>query len=116
MNKKKEVKKIPFIFKFLELQGRMLRHNSGLTKPHPYQSRPITWPFLVRGISYWSKNETREQIYMTGNVFGWWLSAAGVAVYSGVLLADVLARRRGIEPIEERKLVVVVVTTVIVAD
>ncbi|KAG2215490.1 hypothetical protein INT45_012085 [Circinella minor] len=101
MNKKKEIKKIPFIMKFFELQGRMLRHNSGLTKPHPYQSTPITWPFLIRGISYWSKNDTREQIYMTGNVFGWWLSIGGVAIYAGIMLADILARRRGIEPIDE---------------
>lgn len=104
MNKKKEIKKIPFIFKFFELQGRMLSHNAGLTKPHPYQSTPITWPFLTRGISYWSKNETREQIYMTGNVFGWWLSVGGIAVYAGIMLADLLARRRGIEPIDERKM------------
>ncbi|KAI9258774.1 O-mannosyltransferase [Phascolomyces articulosus] len=101
MNKKKEIKKMSFIMKFFELQGRMLRHNSGLTKPHPYQSTPITWPFLIRGISYWSKNDTREQIYMTGNVFGWWLSIGGVAVYAGVMLADTLARRRGVEPIDE---------------
>ncbi|KAI9322162.1 glycosyltransferase family 39 protein [Dichotomocladium elegans] len=101
MNKKKEPKKMAFIFKFLELQGRMLKHNAGLTKPHPYQSTPIMWPFLIRGISYWSKNETREQIYMTGNVFGWWLSVGALAIYAGVMLADILARRRGIEPIEE---------------
>ncbi|KAI8141824.1 glycosyltransferase family 39 protein [Fennellomyces sp. T-0311] len=101
MEKKKDIKKIPFLLKFLELQGRMLRHNSGLTKPHPYQSTPITWPFLIRGISYWSENDTRQQIYMTGNVFGWWLAIGGVAVYCGVMLADTLARRRGIEPIDE---------------
>ncbi|KAI9492559.1 glycosyltransferase family 39 protein [Zychaea mexicana] len=101
MNKKKDIKTMSFFKKFFELQGRMLRHNSGLTKPHPYQSAPITWPFLIRGISYWSKNDTREQIYMTGNVFGWWLSIGGVAVYAGVMLADTLARRRGVEPIDE---------------
>lgn len=97
----KELGSMPFISKFLELQGRMISHNAGLTKPHPYQSTPITWPFMIRGVSYWSDEETRSQIYLTGNVFGWYLSVGGIAVYAGIMLADVLARRRGIEPIEE---------------
>ncbi|CAO3651446.1 unnamed protein product [Cunninghamella echinulata] len=100
MNKKQEVTSLIFIRKFLELQGKMLSHNSGLTKPHPYQSSPITWPFMVRGISYWSSDDTREQIYLTGNIIGWYLGIASVLVYLGVLLADILARHRGIEPIE----------------
>lgn len=97
----KEIRSMPFIKKFLELQGRMISHNAGLTKPHPYQSTPITWPFMIRGVSYWSKESTRSQIYLTGNLFGWYLSVGGIAVFAGIMLADVLARRRGIEPIEE---------------
>ncbi|KAI8976756.1 glycosyltransferase family 39 protein [Pilobolus umbonatus] len=97
----KPVSKMPFIKKFLELQGRMISHNSGLTKPHPYQSTPITWPFMIRGVSYWSNEESRSQIYLSGNLFGWYLSMLGLAVFCGIMLADVLARRRAIEPIEE---------------
>ncbi|GAA5800931.1 putative PMT4-dolichyl-phosphate-mannose--protein O-mannosyltransferase [Helicostylum pulchrum] len=97
----KEVGSMPFIKKFLELQGRMISHNAGLTKPHPYQSTPITWPFMIRGVSYWSQESTRSQIYLTGNLFGWYLSVGGIAVFAGIMLADVLARRRGIDPIEE---------------
>ncbi|KAI8097247.1 O-mannosyltransferase [Halteromyces radiatus] len=100
MNKKQEIKSMLFLRKFFELQGRMLSHNAGLTKPHPYQSTPISWPFMVRGISYWSNNDTREQIYMTGNLIGWYLGFASVIIYVGVLLADTLARHRGIEPID----------------
>jgi dolichyl-phosphate-mannose-protein mannosyltransferase len=92
-----------FLRKFFELQGRMLSHNAGLTKPHPYQSTPFSWPFLVRGISYWSKEDTREQIYMTGNPVGWYLGIGSVAIYAGILLADLVSRRRGIEPIDGRK-------------
>lgn len=97
----KELGSMPFIKKFFELQGRMISHNAGLTKPHPYQSTPITWPFMIRGVSYWSKESTRSQIYLTGNLFGWYLSVGGIAVFAGIMLADVLARRRGIDPIEE---------------
>ncbi|KAG0179181.1 hypothetical protein DFQ28_002385 [Apophysomyces sp. BC1034] len=103
MNKKAEIRKMSFISKFLELQGRMISHNAGLTKPHPYQSTPITWPFMIRGISYWSNNDTREQIYMTGNVIGWYISLAGVSIFAAVMLADVLSTRRGTDVIDARK-------------
>jgi dolichyl-phosphate-mannose-protein mannosyltransferase len=101
VKKAKELGSMPFIKKFFELQSRMLSHNAGLTKPHPYQSTPITWPFMIRGVSYWSREDTRSQIYLTGNLFGWYLSVGGIAVFTGIMLADLLARRRGIEPIEE---------------
>ncbi|KAI8991396.1 glycosyltransferase family 39 protein [Mycotypha africana] len=104
LNAEKNAKKLghmPFISKFIELQSRMISHNAGLTKSHPYQSTPITWPFMIRGVSYWSNEDTRSQIYLTGNLFGWYLSVGGIAVFAGIMLADVLARRRGIEPIEE---------------
>ncbi|KAG0801884.1 hypothetical protein G6F22_000803 [Rhizopus arrhizus] len=104
INSKKNEKQLghmPFIKKFIELQSKMLSHNAGLTKPHPYQSTPITWPFMIRGVSYWSKEDTRSQIYLTGNLFGWYLSVGGIAVFAGIMFADVLARRRGIEPIDE---------------
>lgn len=42
-----------FFAKFFELQGLMISHNSGLTKPHPYSSSPMSWPFMTRGISFW---------------------------------------------------------------
>ncbi|KAI8074958.1 Dolichyl-phosphate-mannose-protein mannosyltransferase-domain-containing protein [Gongronella butleri] len=100
MNKKQQVKSMLFLRKFLELQMRMFSHNAGLTKPHPYQSQPHSWPLLLRGISYWSKDTTREQIYMTGNVVGWGLAILSVLVYASVWLADTVARHRGIEPID----------------
>jgi C-terminal four TMM region of protein-O-mannosyltransferase len=46
-------KDMPFLAKFFELQGLMIHHNSALTQSHPYSSAPISWPFVVRGISFW---------------------------------------------------------------
>ncbi|RGB36070.1 glycosyltransferase family 39 protein [Rhizophagus diaphanus] len=97
----KELKKIPFLLKYFELQRLMISHNSGLTKPHPYSSGPINWPFLIRGISFWTNNDDREQIYLLGNPFNWWLTVASMAVLVGVLLADIISRRRGFEPINK---------------
>ncbi|KAL1921677.1 uncharacterized protein VTP21DRAFT_10319 [Calcarisporiella thermophila] len=100
MAKKKTLRRIPFYRKFLELQQLMISHNARLTSPHPYQSAPITWPFLLRGISFWTENNSRKQIYLLGNPFGWWIAVGGLAVFAGIVSADVLGRRRGIEFIE----------------
>ncbi|RXK42248.1 dolichyl-phosphate-mannose-protein mannosyltransferase [Tremella mesenterica] len=97
----KVVKKRNFFKKFFELQILMLQHNAGLTAEHPYASNPIEWPFCLSGISFWTDGDTQQQIYMIGNLIGWWITAVSVSVYVGIVLAEQLARRRGIEPLEE---------------
>ncbi|KAF9952125.1 hypothetical protein BGZ70_000719, partial [Mortierella alpina] len=97
----KPVKKRAFILKFLELQGKMLSHNAGLTASHPYQSMPIEWPFLAKGISFWTQNDTRKQIYLLGNPFGMWIAIGSLAVIVGVAGADALSRRRGFYPLNQ---------------
>lgn len=43
--------KLPgFFSKFFELQGVMWATNAGLTDRHTYDSRPHSWPRLLRGI------------------------------------------------------------------
>lgn len=95
------MKKRNFFLKFLELQGKMISHNAGLTASHPYQSGPIEWPFLIKGISFWTQNDTRKQIYLIGNPLGMWLAIGSVAVIVGVTGADVLSRRRGFYPLNQ---------------
>ncbi|KFH62764.1 dolichyl-phosphate-mannose-protein mannosyltransferase [Podila verticillata NRRL 6337] len=95
------VKKRNFFLKFLELQGKMISHNAGLTASHPYQSGPIEWPFLIKGISFWTQNDTRKQIYLIGNPLGMWLAIGSVAVIAGITGADVLSRRRGFYPLNQ---------------
>jgi dolichyl-phosphate-mannose-protein mannosyltransferase len=91
-----------FIKKFVELQLLMIQHNAGLTASHPYASSPLNWPFLLSGISFWTENESQKQIYLIGNLVGWWTCVVALSIYVGVLGADLLARRRGIEPIPNR--------------
>ncbi|WVQ76833.1 hypothetical protein IAR50_006507 [Cryptococcus sp. DSM 104548] len=90
-----------FIKKWFELQLLMLQHNAGLTSTHPYQSNPIEWPFSLSGISFWTRSDTSQQIYMVGNLAGWWLCAVALSVFVGIVGADALARRRGMDPIED---------------
>lgn len=93
-----------FFRKFFELQILMLQHNAGLTDSHPYASGPINWPFLLNGISFWTgAAETREQVYLIGNVVSWWICIMAVSVFVGVLAADQLSQRRGLEPIPRRE-------------
>ncbi|KAJ3304805.1 hypothetical protein HDV03_002347 [Kappamyces sp. JEL0829] len=71
--KKAPEKKLSFLRKFLELQGLMIHHNNALTKTHPYSSTPITWPFVIRGVSFWETKEGLKQIYLLGNPFAWFM-------------------------------------------
>ncbi|KWU46308.1 PMT-domain-containing protein, partial [Rhodotorula sp. JG-1b] len=92
--------KMSFFRKFFELQLLMLQHNAGLTDSHPYASGPINWPFLLSGISFWTgRAETREQVYLIGNIVSWWICIMASSVFIGILAADQLAQRRGLEPI-----------------
>ena len=97
----KKVKPMNFIRKFAELQTLMIQHNAGLTASHPYATNPINWPFLLSGISFWTQNDTKRQIYMIGNVVGWWTCVISLSVFTGIAGADLLARRRGIQPIPD---------------
>lgn len=98
----KEPKKMNFFKKFFELQLLMLQHNAGLTASHPYASIPINWPFLISGISFWTDGKDQRQIYFIGNLIGWWACTISLSIFVGILGADLLARRRGIEPIPDR--------------
>ncbi|KAI5451339.1 Dolichyl-phosphate-mannose--protein mannosyltransferase 4 [Naganishia albida] len=97
----KPVRHVNFFKKFIELQVLMLQHNAGLTSSHPYASEPFGWPFLLGGISFWTDNDTRQQIYLMGNVVGWWLCVGSMSIWGGIMLADALSRRRGVYPIED---------------
>lgn len=100
----KDVKKRSFIKKFVELQILMLQHNAGLTSEHPYASDPVEWPFCLSGVSFWTDNDLNQQIYMIGNLLGWWVCAVALSVFVGIVGADLLARRRGLDPIEDGEL------------
>ncbi|KAK5990769.1 Dolichyl-phosphate-mannose--protein mannosyltransferase 4 [Cladobotryum mycophilum] len=98
----RKVKHMPFLRKWFELQSSMFYHNSKLTASHPYASHPYQWPFLLRGVSFWTQNDTRQQIYFLGNPVGWWLASSILAVYAGIILADQVSLRRGIDALDRR--------------
>jgi dolichyl-phosphate-mannose-protein mannosyltransferase len=97
----KEPKRVNFFKKFAELQLLMMQHNAGLTASHPYASGPINWPFVLTGISFWTESETQKQIYLVGNLVGWWTCLVALSIYVGMLGADLIARRRRFDPIPD---------------
>lgn len=103
VKEERKVRSMPFLKKYLELQRAMFFHNNQLTSDHPYASFPIQWPFLLRGVSFWTDNPTRQQIYFLGNPLGWWFAAAILAVFAGIIGADQLSLRRGADALDKRK-------------
>lgn len=99
----RQVKTLPFLQKWFELQRAMFYHNSKLTSSHPYASHPYQWPFLLRGVSFWTHNDSRQQIYFVGNPIGWWLASSLLAVFAGIILADQVSLRRGVNALDHRK-------------
>ncbi|GAA5889696.1 hypothetical protein JCM6882_007106, partial [Rhodosporidiobolus microsporus] len=82
-----------FLRKFLELQAVMWRTNQGLTDRHAYDSRPHSWPLLLRGINFWVKDH--RQVYLIGNPFVWALSTLSVVAYGAVRALLILRAQRG---------------------
>ena len=99
----KRVKSVPFLKKYFELQRAMFYHNNALTSSHPYASQPFQWPFLLRGVSFWTQNDTRQQIYFLGNPIGYWIASSLLAVFAGIIGADQLSLRRGIDALDTSK-------------
>lgn len=103
VKEERQVKSMPFFKKYLELQRAMFFHNNALTSSHPYASFPIQWPFLLRGVSFWTENDTHQQIYFVGNPIGWWLASSVLAVFAGIVGADQLSLRRGVDALDKRE-------------
>ena len=82
-----------FLEKFIELHKVMWDINSHLTEPHVYESRPSTWPWLRRGINFWTKNH--RQVYLMGNPGIWWSVLGSVLLYAGVRVLLILRAQRG---------------------
>lgn len=93
----KVVKTRPFLKKWWELQGLMFHHNNQLSSEHPFASQPDSWPLALSGVSFWNDNDERKQIFFIGNVIGFWVEVAFLAIYVGLLLADQVTRRRNIK-------------------
>lgn len=92
--KDRKPKSMNFFSKFIQIQTLAFSYNAGLTESHPYQSSPSSWPFVKNGISFWMQDKGQKQIYLVGNVVGWWTTAGAVFLAFGVFTAVIIAKRR----------------------
>ncbi|CAL9729180.1 dolichyl-phosphate-mannose--protein mannosyltransferase 4 [Monosporozyma unispora] len=91
----KVVKKLPFFTKWFELQNLMFEHNNKLTSEHPAASQPQSWPGSLKGVSFWTKDAEKKQIYFIGNIIGFWFEIITICVYVGIIATDLITRQRG---------------------
>lgn len=98
----KKVKTLPFLKKWWELQFTMFEQNNKLTSEHPFASQPEEWPMCMSGVSFWTKNESREQIFFVGNIPGWWFECIMISAFIAIATVDLVTRRRGINMLAER--------------
>eukprot|EP00057_Strongylocentrotus_purpuratus_P034051 XP_793742.3 PREDICTED: protein O-mannosyl-transferase 1 [Strongylocentrotus purpuratus] len=89
-----DTKELSFFSKFWELQWKMLEANRNLLEDHKYQSDPMGWPFMERGIAYWMKSTTNAQIHLLGNVITWWSANLGIVVYLVVMVIYIIRHQR----------------------
>ncbi|KAF9206587.1 hypothetical protein BGZ59_011602, partial [Podila verticillata] len=86
-------KPLSFFQKFLEINRVMwwTHHDlsspvhadfyNGQTKKSSDESLPWSWPFLNRGLNYFSSKETNHYVYLMGNPLLWWASSITAIVY-----------------------------------
>jgi len=98
----KEIRKIPFLKKWWELQGLMFLHNNQLSSEHPFASQPDSWPLALSGVSFWNDNDERKQIFFIGNIPGFWLEVGFLAIYAGFVLADLVTSRRDVHILSKK--------------
>ncbi|ODV95303.1 hypothetical protein PACTADRAFT_3006 [Pachysolen tannophilus NRRL Y-2460] len=77
--KKIDFKNLNFLEKFVEVHKIMWRVNKSLTQKHNFESKPESWPFLSRGVSYWT--EDHRNIYFLGNYVIYWLTSTFLIAY-----------------------------------
>ncbi|SCU82035.1 LADA_0C02608g1_1 [Lachancea dasiensis] len=92
-----------FLGKFLESHQRMWHINKNLVEPHIYESKPYTWPLLMRGINYWGENH--KQVYLLGNAIMWWSVTAFIGLFAVLVLGELISWQLGFKILQDSKVV-----------
>lgn len=86
---------LSFIEKVIELSKAQVIHNAGLVDSHPFRSYPFNWPFVTRGVSYWTKGGGDARIYFLGNPISWYACILGLGAWSLAAIKQTYFIRRG---------------------
>ncbi|GMF02256.1 unnamed protein product [[Candida] boidinii] len=72
----------------------MFEHNNKLSSEHPFASEPGSWPASLAGVSFWTDNTNKRQIYFIGNIVGWCFECVCLLSFCLLILLDQITRRR----------------------
>ena len=97
----KKITSLPFFSKWLEAQRLMFELNNKLSSEHPFASEPYTWPGSLSGVSFWNNDAEKKQIYFIGNIIAWWFQVISLAIFVGLVVADMMTRQRGYYALNE---------------
>lgn len=92
----KVVKPMPFLRKWFELQRLMFEHNNKLSSEHPFASSPQSWPIATMGVSFWTKETEKRQIYYVSNIIAGWIQVISMGVFVGIVVIDLVTRQRSV--------------------
>lgn len=92
-----------FLEKLVESHQKMWHINKNLNEPHIYESKPHSWPFLLRGINYWGHDH--KQVYLLGNAIVWWSVTAFIAIFGLLVGYELLAWQLGKPILQDAKVV-----------
>ncbi|GAV46747.1 hypothetical protein ZYGR_0A03420 [Zygosaccharomyces rouxii] len=89
--------------KLVEYHEKMWHINNNLVDSHVYESMPSSWPFLMRGIGYWSQHY--RHVYLLGNAILWWSVTAFIFIFGLVAVAELVAWQLGKPILQDSRLV-----------
>ncbi|SCU89752.1 LAME_0E05314g1_1 [Lachancea meyersii CBS 8951] len=92
-----------FFEKLIESHQKMWHINKNLVEPHIYESKPHSWPFLLRGINYWGQNH--RQVYLLGNAIVWWSVTAFTALFALTVVYELISWQLGYKILQDSKVV-----------
>ncbi|CDH15594.1 probable Dolichyl-phosphate-mannose--protein mannosyltransferase 1 [Zygosaccharomyces bailii] len=79
--------------KLVEYHQKMWHINKNLVDSHVYESLPTSWPFMLRGIGYWSQEN--RHVYLLGNAILWWSVTGFIFVFALLVAGELLAWQLG---------------------
>ncbi|QLQ78040.1 hypothetical protein HG537_0A02870 [Torulaspora globosa] len=75
-----------FFQKLMESHEKMWKINKNLVESHVYESLPSSWPFLLRGIGYWSSKH--RHVYLLGNAILWWSVSSFIGIFAMIIMFE----------------------------
>ncbi|GCE98195.1 dolichyl-phosphate-mannose--protein mannosyltransferase 1 [Zygosaccharomyces mellis] len=89
--------------KLVEYHQKMWHINNNLVDSHVYESMPSSWPFLLRGIGYWSQHH--RHVYLLGNAILWWSVTAFIVIFGLVVAGELVAWQLGKPILQDSRLI-----------